>query len=227
MFFDDYYFLFLVPILVISLIAQLWITITYKKNSKISPKTGLTGLDAANIITEGENFSVDVVVQGGALTDHFDPVKDIVSLSRSAQKSSVSDIAVVAHEFGHVQQKFSNSKLFKVRNILVPVVNIGSQLGYILIIAGIFLSIFSLSRVGLILFSGTTIFALVTLPIEIDATKRGVKLIRKYRLVDHSLIPKAQATLKAAAFTYIASLLTSLLNLFYYISLVNRHTRRN
>jgi len=227
MLYDYNYLLYFLPILLLSLIAKIWISISYARNSKVSPKTGLSGIDAANTILEGEKFPVSVKVEGNALSDHFDPVKDTVILSRNSNKSSVAQIAVVAHEFGHVQQKFLGSKLFKTRNFLIPVINIGSQLGYILIIAGLALSIFNLSRVGLVLFAGTSLFALITIPIEIDATRRGLALIKRYRLIDNSVISNAKAVLNAAAFTYIASLATSLLNLFYYRSLVNRSSRRD
>ena len=173
-------------------------------------------------LKEGENFPVDIEIKGEPLSDHFDPGKDIVSISKASLEDSVSTVAVVAHEFGHVQQKFNNSLLFNIRTGLVPVVNIGSRIGYILIIAGLILNILNLAEIGLILFALTTVFALITLPIEIDASKKAFKLIRKYNLISESRIGGAKSVLNAAATTYIASLLTSFLNLMYYASLINR-----
>ena len=222
MYFDPTYFIYIIPGLVLALIAQAWISISFKKYSNLSSGSNLTGQQAAQLIKEGERFSVDIQVKGEALSDHFDPSKNIVSISKASLEDSVASIAVVAHEFGHVQQKFNNSLLFNIRVALVPVVNIGSKLGYILIIAGLILNILGLAEIGLILFALTTVFALVTLPIEIDASKRAFELIRKYRLIEESRIGGAKSILSAAATTYLASLVSSLLNVLYYASLIRR-----
>ena len=203
-------------------VSQILITSIYNKNSKVNPRNGLTGEDAANKIIEGENFTIDVNIQGRSLSDHFDPRNDTVTLSTSAKNSSVADIAVTAHEFGHVSQKYSKSLLFNLRNGLVPIVNIGSNIGYILIILGFTLSVLELAQLGLILFSSTALFALLTVPIEIDATKRGLSFIKKYNLLEDEYIPKAKSVLNAAAMTYVASLLTSLLNVLYFASRIRR-----
>lgn len=216
------YFIYILPGFVLALIAQIWISSAFSKNSKLSTGSNITGQQAAQIIKEGENFSVDIVIQGEKLSDHFDPTKDTVSISTASLEDSVASVAVVAHEFGHVQQKFTNSLLFSIRTGLVPIVNIGSRLGYILIIVGLIFNILGLAEIGLILFALTTVFALVTLPIEIDASKRAFKLIRKYNLISESRIGGAKSVLNAAAMTYIAALLTSLLNVLYYASLIRR-----
>lgn len=222
MFYDSSYFIFFLPAFLLATISQIWISSSYSRNSKITPQSRLTGEEAGNKILEGEGYPVNIVVEGPSLSDHFDPRSDTVKLSTSSKNSSIADIAVTAHEFGHVDQKFSRSWLFNLRTGLVPVVNIGSQLGYILIIGGLLLNIFELAQIGLILFSSMTIFALVTVPIEIDATKRGLSFIRKYHLIEEDNIPKAKSVLNAAAMTYVASLLTSLLNLLYFASKVRR-----
>ena len=216
--YDYTYLIFALPAILLAIASQIWISASYAKNSKIVPGTGLTGQQAGQMIKDGEGYPVDIEIKGPSLSDHFDPRKDIVSLSTSSQNSSVADIAVTAHEFGHVDQKFSNSSLFKVRNALVPIVNIGSRLGYILIILGFAFSILQLAELGLVLFASTTVFALITVPIEMDATKRGLAFINKYRLIDENNIPNAKSVLNAAAMTYVASLLTSLLNLLYFAS---------
>ena len=216
------YYIYLIPGLILALIAQAWISISFSRNSKLSSGGNNTGKEAAEKIKDGENYPVDIQVKGEALSDHFDPGKDIVSISTASLEDSVSSVAVVAHEFGHVQQKFSNSLLFSIRTGLVPVVNIGSRLGYILIVVGLIINFLQLAHIGLILFALTTVFALVTLPIEIDASRRAFKLIRKYDLLSESRIGGAKSVLSAAATTYIAALLTSLLNLLYYSSLIRR-----
>lgn len=222
MYFDPTYTIYILPGLVLAIIAQIWISSSFKKYSKIQSGSNTTGIDAANIIKDGESFPVSITVYGEALSDHFDPSKNNVNISSNSIEDSISSIAVVAHEFGHVQQKFSKSFLFYIRTGLVPIVNIGSRLGYILMIVGLILNILGLAQIGLILFASTTAFALITVPIEIDASKRGLKLIKKYNLIQESRLDGAKSILGAAATTYIASLLTSLLNLFYYASVISR-----
>jgi hypothetical protein len=198
-------------------------TIRYKKYSKVSSGSNLTGLDAAKLIRDNENYPVDINRIPGKLSDNFNPRKDIVNISSdNATSNSVANIAVIAHEFGHVQQKFSASLLFRLRSIMVPVVNIGSNLGYILFFVGLFISAFGLAELGLILFASTTVFALITLPVEFDASRRGMNLIEKYNLIEKNKKSGARKVLNAAALTYIASFVTSFTNLLYYSSILNR-----
>lgn len=218
MYYDSTYFLFALISFVLAFVSQIWISTSYSRNSKIYPRTKISGEEAGKKILKGENFPVDIQIQGTPLSDHFDPVRDTVVLSTSARNSSVADIAVTAHEFGHVQQKFSGLLLFKLRNVFVPVVNISAQVGYGLIVIGIIFNILDLANIGLILFSSTALFALITLPIEIDATKRAFKLIEKYELIDKDKLPNAKSVLYAASTTYIAALFTSLLNILYFAS---------
>lgn len=220
--FDSSYILYAIPVFILSIVSQIWIKSSYAKNSVKSPGTNLTGKDAAEIIKDKNKFPVEILVQGPALSDHFDPSKNTVSISMESMKSSVADIAVVAHEFGHVQQKFTNSSLFKLRNGLVPVVNIGSNLGLVLIMLGLGIDMLGLSKIGLLLFSLTTVFALITVPIERDATRKGLNFIIEYKLVDQEGMAGAKSVLNAASMTYVASLLSSLMNLLYYASRVRR-----
>lgn len=225
MYYDMTYFLYSLPVFLISLGAQLWITISFNRNSKVSPGNNITGKDAAEIIRDKEEFPVDIVIQGPKLSDHFDPTKNIVSISQESTQSNISNIAVVAHEFGHVSQKFSNSSLFKFRNAIVPIVNIGSNLGVTLIIVGLILNFLNLSYFGLILFSGTALFSLITVPIEVDATKRGLAYIKKYKLIPESKMNNAKSVLNAAAMTYVAGLLSSIMNVLYYASRIKEREK--
>jgi hypothetical protein len=220
---DTTYLYFALPGFILAIIAQILMTIRYNKYSKVSSGTNLTGLDAAKLIRDNENYPVDINRIPGKLSDNFNPRKDIVNISSdNTTSTSVANIAVVAHEFGHVQQKFSASLLFKLRSIMVPVVNIGSNLGYILFFVGLLVSAFGLAELGLILFASTTVFALVTLPIEFDASRRGMNFIKKYNLIEQNKKSGARKVLNAAAFTYIASFVTSFANLLYYSSILNR-----
>ena len=181
----------------------------------------MSGLDAAELIKDREEFPVDIATNQGKLQDNFDPRRDIVNISSDNIRSdSIANIAVVAHEFGHVDQKFSSSFIFKLRTFMVPVVNIGSNLGYILFFVGLILNALNLAEIGLILFASTTIFALVTLPVEFNASKRGLKFIKKYSLIEEDKQSSAKKVLSAAALTYVASFVTSLLNLLYYVNLL-------
>ena len=222
-YFDPTYLYYVLPGFILAIIAQILVTIRYNKYSKVSSGSNLTGLDTAKLIRDNENFPIDINTISGKLSDNFDSRKDIVSISSdNINSDSVANIAVVAHEFGHVQQKFSASLLFKLRSFMVPVVNIGSNLGYILFFVGLLLSAFDLAELGLILFASTTIFALVTLPVEFDASKRGMKFIEKYDLIEQDKKSGARKVLNAAALTYIAGFITSFANLLYYASILNR-----
>jgi hypothetical protein len=188
----------------------------------------MTGLDAAKLIRDKEEFPVDIATNQGKLQDNFDPRKNIVNISSdNVTSDSVANIAVVAHEFGHVDQKFSSSILFKIRSFMVPVVNIGSNLGYILFFIGLLFNALDLAEFGLILFAGTTVFALVTLPVELDASNRGMKFIKKYNLIEENKQSGAKKVLSAAALTYLASFITSLSNLLYYGSILQGRRRKD
>jgi len=225
---DPTYYYYALRGLILALIAQLLVSIRYNQYSKISSGSHITGLDAAHLIRDREGFSVDITTNQGKLQDNFDPGKNIVNISSdNVNSDSVANIAVVAHEFGHVQQKFSSSLLFKLRSIMVPVVNIGSNLGYVLFFIGLLISAFNLAEAGLILFASTTVFALVTLPIEFNASKKGMNFIEKYNLIEQDKKSGARKVLNAAALTYIAGFVTSLANLLYYSSMLNRRKNSN
>lgn len=222
MYYDYSYLLFVLPALLLSIAAQIWISISFNRNSKISPGNDITGKQAAEIIKTNGKYPVEVVVNGPKLSDHFDPRKDIVSISSESFKSSISNIAVVAHEFGHVDQKFSGSTLFKLRNGIVPIVNIGSYLGYILIGVGLGLNLLNISYLGLSIFALTTLFAFLTVPLELDATRRGLHFLEEYNLIPQGMMGNAKSVLNSAAMTYVAGLFSSIMNVLYYASRIKR-----
>ncbi len=223
---DQLYFIIAIPGLLIGLGAQLFLNYAYGRFSAVRTGSGLTGMQAAELINRGEGFNVSFKTTLGRLNDHYDPTNHLVNLSSdNATNSSVANLAVVAHEFGHVQQRIKGSFMFKIRTALVPAVNIGSNLGIILIILGIAISFSSLAWLGLLLFSLTTIFTFVTLPIELDASRRGMNLIRKYNLIETSNLGGARAVLSAAALTYVAALVSSLGQLLYFFLQVQGSNR--
>ncbi len=216
-FFDPLYLLFAIPGLLIGLGAQAFLRYAYGRFSKVSGGTNMTGMQVADLINKGEGFNVGFKTTPGKLNDYYDPRNHLVNLSEdNARNTSIANIAVVAHEFGHVQQKASGSFMFKFRSALVPATNIGSNLGIILIMIGLLFSLGSLAWIGLIFFSLTTLFTFVTLPLELDASRRGMNLIKKYNLIDSSGMGGARAVLSAAAMTYVAALVSSIGQLLYF-----------
>jgi hypothetical protein len=220
------YLFFALPGLVLGIIAQILITVRYNKYSEIDSGTKITGLDTAKLIRDRENFPVEISVTQGKLKDHFDPIRDTVRISSdNINSGSIANVAVVAHEFGHVDQKFSSSVLFRIRSFMVPIVNIGSNLGYILFFIGLLINALNLAEIGLILFASTTVFAFLTLPIEFNASSRAMKLINKYNLISKNKRKGARKVLTAAALTYIAGFISSLGNLLYFSSILSGRRR--
>jgi Zn-dependent membrane protease YugP len=225
---DPVYYYYALPGLILAIIAQILVSVRYNKYSKISAGTNITGVEAARIIKQQSNFPVEIHTTEGRLGDHFDPRNNTVNISAdNITSDSVANIAVVAHEFGHVDQKFSSSFIFKLRSFMVPVVNIGSNLGYILFFIGLIINALNLAQLGLILFASTTLFALVTLPVEFDASNRGMKFIKEYNLIEEDRQDGARKVLSAAALTYIAGFLTSILNLLYYVNILQGRKGKN
>ncbi len=205
-----------IPALLISLFAQFWLKNTYSKYSTIPTKFGINGLEAGNIIIHGENLMITTEPIQGELTDHYDSQNNIMRISTSNTKNSLASVAVVAHELGHACQDRDNYYFLKLRNRIVPLVNIGSNLGYILIIAGFILSMTGLTYIGLALFSLSFIFTVVTLPVEIDASNRAIMLLEKHNVLSGEELGGARKVLNAAASTYVAAVASSFMQVLYF-----------
>lgn len=231
MFFDSTYILMVfIPTLVITGLAQLWVRGAYQKWGGIANSSRVTGQQTAQILmSRGGIQRVDLVVGGAELSDHFDPTKGIVQLSPGvASAPSVAAMAITAHEFGHVQQHQQKSPMMAVRQMLVPAAIWGSRLSVTLIFVGLILNFLGLAVVGLILFGATTLFTVVTLPVELDASRRAMNLLRQTGLLATDQDAQgARAVLTAAAFTYVAAVATSLLTLMYYAMRVFGGRRRS
>jgi Zn-dependent membrane protease YugP len=233
------YWIFMLPALAFTMLAQMYVNSAYKKWSQRQNARGITGMEAvqrmvrvaglSNIQTDtGGMRSLHVQQIGGQLTDHYDPRTKTLNLSPGvAQGNSVASIAVAAHELGHAQQDADNYFPLQLRIAFVPMVNIGSYLGWILILAGIFLQITNLAWIGLFVFSTGAIFALLTLPVELNASARARKM-----LTDSGLVVNDQEmqgvgnVLNAAALTYVAALATAVMQLLYFASLISGRRRR-
>ena len=234
MFFDPMYFVFLAPGLLLMLWAQSRVKGAYSKWGKVANARGVTGAQAARMVLDANGLQ-DVAIEAvpGDLTDHYDPRKRILRLSQGVfAVPSVAAIAIAAHEAGHAIQHAKGYTWLQVRTNLVPLVNIGSNFGFIVLIAGFVLQITGLAWAGVALFALSTLFAFITLPVEFDASNRAKAALVTVGLVDGGVARGEEskgvnAVLGAAAWTYIAGFATSVLTLLYYVMQVSGMSRRN
>jgi Zn-dependent membrane protease YugP len=222
---DLSYLLYMLPALLLSLWAQTKVKGAFSKWSQLPNTHKVTGVETAeHLKTRVGLQSVSVKRVEGTLTDHYDPRNDSLSLSQGvADVPSIAAMAITAHELGHALQDKEGYGPMRLRSAIVPIVGLGSNLGLILVMIGIVLQIAGLTWLGIILFSGTALFSLVTLPVELDASNRARKMLDESGLVvSEQERQGVDDMLKAAAWTYVAGLLTSLVQIFYYISMAGR-----
>lgn len=227
MFFDPLYFVFMLPGLFLMLWAQSKVKGSYRKFSQVPNSAGVTGAQAARRVLDSEGLqSVGIEHIKGELSDHYDPRTRILRLSDGVYGTkSIAAAAIAAHEAGHAIQHAKGYAPLKARTAIVPVVNIGSNLGYIVLIVGVIAGSFELGLIGVILFAMATVFALITLPVEFDASARAKQALVSTGLIDGGVgggqESKGVATvLNAAAWTYVAGFAASLLTLLYYVMLL-------
>ena len=226
MYFNPSYFIFVIPPLLLGLWAQAKVKGAYAKWTQVRNQRGLTGLDAANVIIPNEGLQVSIEGIPGQLTDHYDPRSKKLRLSQGvARQPSVAALAIVAHELGHALQDSQGYAPFKLRGAIVPAVQVSSWVGPILFFVGLFFNLMQLAWVGVIFFGAGVVFALITLPVEFNASRRALVLLQTYQLADGEELKGAKAVLDAAALTYVAALIQSLATMLYYLSILNR--RRN
>ena len=225
MFWIDWpYLVLVVPMLIISMWAQLKVKTTYNKYSKVYARMGLTAEMAVRKILDSNGlFNVGITRTPGELTDHYDPRSNTIALSDSVYGStSVAAIGVAAHEAGHAIQHAVGYAPIKLRTALVPITNFGSRLSMPLFIIGLILSSQPLAYAGIVLFSLTVIFQLVTLPVEFNASRRALAALTTHGGLSESDRKGAKKVLTAAAMTYVAALVTSFMQILYYLSRLNR-----
>ena len=216
---DTMIILVLIPFLLV-LLAQIILKITYRKYEGIETDTGLTGKEVASkILKEYDLDNIDVAKISGELTDNYNNSRKRVSLSSNIYGGkTIASTAVAAHECGHAIQYKEGYKPIKIRNMLVPFVNFGSSLGYYVIIASLVFSSFKhLFIVGLIMVSLALIFQLVTLPVEFDASRRANKILLEMGIVSEDEHDGTKAMLKAAAFTYVAGLVSAIASTIFQV----------
>lgn len=224
-----YYFIYMLPALILSVVAQLYVNSAYSKWSKVRNYHNLTGTDTAEqLISRLGMNDIRLKRTRGTLSDHYDPHNHTLALSEGvADQPSVAAMAIAAHELGHAQQERDGYGPLRLRSALVPLVNIGSTFGWIMLLIGLMLQLGGLAQLGVILFSAGLVFSLVTLPVELNASKRAKQMLAENGLVVNEEEKKGVASvLNAAALTYVAGLATSLLQLFYFASLAG-FGRRN
>jgi Zn-dependent membrane protease YugP len=222
-YFDTTYLLFIfLPILLMSLGVQIYLKSTFSKWSHVRNSSGLTGMDAGQTLFARTDLeAIPLQRTRGALTDNFDPRHQVVNLSEPvATQPSVAAMAVVAHELGHVQQYQKKSALMGARNFLVPAVQFSPIISYAAIFAGLIFDSAGLLTIGIVFFGLLVFFSLLTVPVEIDASRRGIAMLRQSGLIaNDSDAHGSKAVLTAAALTYLAAAVGAVLQLVYFIML--------
>jgi Zn-dependent membrane protease YugP len=239
MFFDPTYLCFMAPAFLLMALTSWYVKSAYKKWSQVRARSGLTGAQAAQRLISTASYAsaegadlrdVRIMGIGGNLTDHYDPRDKTLYLSPGvANAPSVAALAISAHELGHAMQDSENYFPLRLRTALVPAVNIGSNFGWILILAGILL--YSWTRtdmwinvawLGVAVFSAGAVFALATLPVEFNASARAKRLLAESGIIAGEDEQRGVSNvLNAAALTYVAGLVTAILQLLYFVSLVS------
>lgn len=225
---DPLYIIFSLPAIFIGGLASLLLRYWTNKYLSRENLNHITGVEVVERIARKKGLDIRLTVNDNFLSDHYNPSDRTLSLSRPiAQTTTITAVGIAAHEMGHALQHHNGNILLSLRNLLVPALNIGTSLGYFLLIMGIIIGFTQLAWVGIILFSGSTIFSFMTLPIELDASSKALKLIREEQLLFPEEISGAKKVLTAAALTYVAASLQSLGSLVYFFLRVRGMGRRD
>jgi len=215
--------LILIPAIIIAGWAQLKVSSTFEKYSKMRSINGYNGSQVARILLDSNGlFDIPVEITEGKLSDHYDPRVRVMRLSSDVfYGTSVAAIGVAAHETGHAIQHKERYSPLVIRNSIVPVVNFSSNLSWVLFFAGFILGISSLLHIGIILFSAVVVFQIITLPVEFNASKRAVTILGTRNILYEDEVKGAKKVLDAAALTYVAATLMAIAQLLRLIILSN------
>lgn len=225
-FFDPTYLMFMIPPLIFMIYAQFKVSSAFNKYSKIANMQGMTGAQVAQALLRANGLDeVRVEQTEGKLSDHYDPRKKVLRLSPDVyRKPSVAAMGIVAHEVGHAVQDKVRYPAMALRSALVPAANVGSSLGWIVVMLGVLIYAFSQSSfgwtvawIGVFLFAAAVLFTLVTLPVEFNASNRARQMLMGNGLVSQAEYHGASAVLSAAALTYVAAMLQALAQLLYFV----------
>ena len=209
---------------IITLSAQLYISISYKKFKKVTINKNINGKAAARKVLDKNGLSnVEILKVSGSLTDHYDPSRKTVSLSTDIyEDNSIASIAVACHECGHAIQDKEGYLMLRIRHALIPLVNISSYAGYLAIMIGVFFSFIKLVWLGIIFEVVILLFQLVTLPVEFNASSRALKQIKELGLLSKDELKGARTMLVAAALTYVASVAATVLEILRLVLIFGR-----
>ena len=224
MWYDYYYFILVIPAMLVSLWAQIRVKGTYSKMSKLQNTRGLTGAQAAQRVLSYYGIN-DVRLEqvAGTLTDHYDPRDNVIRLSQGVYNAStIAAVGIACHEAGHAAQHAESYKPIAVRNAILPVANIGSSSGLWIAVIGLMLNWTILVQIGIILYAFVALFQLVTLPVEFNASSRALKVIDETQMLQGEEYKGARKVLSAAAMTYVTSLVASILQLLRLLGAFNR-----
>jgi len=219
----------MLPAFILMLVTQWYVSSSYRKWSKVPNRNRLSGAEAAQRLIRNSGL-YDVQIEGvaGNLTDHYDPRQKVLRLSQGVyQSQSVAAVAIAAHELGHAMQDHEGYFPLRLRAALVPAVNIGSMLGWILIFIGLLIQSTGLAGLGLIIFAVGALFALATLPVELNASARAKRLLTETGLITGEDERRGvNQVLNAAALTYVAALITAVMQVLYFGSMIFGGRRR-
>lgn len=223
MIFDPRYLIFMLPAMLAMMAVQFYVRSAYNRWSRVPARSRTTGAQAAQrLIQTGGLSGVRIEGVAGNMTDHYDPRSKVLRLSEGVYgSSSVAALAIAAHELGHAVQDHEGYLPLRFRSALVPMVNIGSYLGWILIVIGIMIQATGLAWLGVLVFSGGALFALATLPVELNASARARELLYNSGLIaGEEEMRGVSSVLNAAAWTYVAGLFTAIMQLLYWVTVV-------
>lgn len=225
---DQWYIILVLPAILISLWAQVKVKSTFAKYSRIGTRSGMSGRDACLAIQQQNGLSVPVETVAGSMTDHYDPKQDVIRLSETVgPERSIAAIGVAAHETGHALQYAQEYGPIKIRMAILPVTQFASGMSPYLVIAGLIFSIYPLAYLGVAFFGLAVIFQLLTLPVEFNASKRALQALDAQGILTREELKGAQKVLSAAALTYVAALLVSLMSFLRLLLIVSGRGRRN
>jgi Zn-dependent membrane protease YugP len=219
---DWHYYLYALPGLLLGLWAQASLKGTFAKYAQVPTASGVNGQQTAQALMQLTGVQVGVNSTPGMLTDFYDPRTKSISLSQSSVQGSIASVAVVAHEMGHAVQDAQGYGPMKLRGAIVPAVQLGAWVGPLLFIGGLLLNMLSLVWVGVAAFAVAAFFSLCTLPVEFNASSRGLAMLQQARILSPAEIPAARKVLQAAALTYVAAAAQSVGQLLYYLAVANR-----
>ncbi|MGI6679901.1 MAG: zinc metallopeptidase [Bdellovibrionota bacterium] len=217
--FDPLYLIILTPAMILAMIASFMVKARFNAGQKVMSASGIMGKEAARRILDSEGlYDVEIEEVKSYLGDHYDPIKKVLRLSpQVSESSSLASLGVAAHEAGHAIQDAKGYSLLKLRNAVVPVASFGSNASMFLMMFGFVLGSLGLIKLGIVAFSTIVFFQLVNLPVEFDASKRAREILRSSGMIYQNEEETVAGVLNAAAMTYVAATISSILTLVYYL----------